>query len=249
MKKLVTALFALALVALVFEIGVRTFDSIAAGEIGLERRLRFDRLEHIKAALQVRLNSPEACTHMLKSQSGRPGEEVTVNADMEGLLGDSVTRTELTVESIRLAVNGRAQMVLREPDAGRELIRYSAVLKLTMNLNLGERDPETRQVSIPFLVWLNNEGQVDSCFGDQSLGSLCNATGGYYQQDGDGRCRKTITLHKRARGRWEARGACHFGGIVANPNQCGTLQARKLQAVLVQQEFVYPDAYVCQRCE
>ena len=83
-------------------------------------------------------------------------------------------------------------------------------------------------LGVPFYVWALppppvGSGQIQSCFGRNSSGTLCNELGGYfiprvarYEQS----CRQSLKTLRRLGGTLTPLANCRVGGVAATPAQC-----------------------------
>jgi hypothetical protein len=130
---------------------------------------------------------------------------------------------------------------------------------------------EIRDLGIPFFVWVSG-GVIDSCFGENSAGSICNDLGGYFQpafRPYNFSCRQSIYTERVVQGPPPTQtniGSCRVARIIQMGTRSTAGQARtqcrnyipnpmRLYAVQLMDNYSYTrplinfDKWLCLQCD
>jgi len=153
-----------------------------------------------------------------------------------------------------------------------ELRRYAVYLQATfadINGTLVEINRAARlradgskelELGIPFYVWALppppiGSGQIQSCFGRNSAGTLCNELGGYFiprVSPYDQSCRQSLKTLKRVAGVLTPVANCRVGSVAASPAGCPKYGVAFGASQINGQASIVPapgNMYLCQVCQ
>jgi hypothetical protein len=223
----------------------------------------------IMDSLRAQLQNPETCLALLKDARLSPGEsrQVALHHEFPSELMNGIRVTGMGVE-LEPAPNMDTQI-----DIGGTLtpfVRFGARLKGEFEAYELDKSGNPRKgtgIAIvrtrPFLAWVDGSGELKSCFGLQSAGSICNDLGGYFfselpeGESYDQSCRQSLFTRRLDKdGGVTPIGTCRLAKGGPKPDSCKKLYGSdKWKAFRYQdahKDFV-PEvsqaAYMCMRCQ
>jgi hypothetical protein len=211
-----------------------------------------DQVELIVGSVEAHLRNPETCSEALKGFVLKPGAgavptlNFTYDPDVTQSQNTMTEDSEISPGILlhKLSVESDAVPDLRTQIGDMNdrkytpifLQRYSA--RLQMEFTTTEGQPISTQgvthrradgsqdfsSGIPLFVWVDADNQVQSCFGPESAGTLCNEFGGYFVpglKDYQKSCRQSVYTEKiEPDGKVKSIGSCRTGGFVAKAADC-----------------------------
>jgi hypothetical protein len=175
-------------------------------------------------SLEARLQHPEDCTGFLAGQAVEPGRRTPVELKYELNPDDELKLVEVKLE-VPEQEDFRTE-ILNAEGVSVELRRYPARIA-TAFANAHGNGVELNRPKTIFL-WTTppppiGNGQIQSCFGENSAGTLCNDLGGYFipgSKSYDESCRFSLKTAKRVGGNLVPVSNCRVAGMADSPKKC-----------------------------
>ncbi len=200
-----------------------------------------DEADVIMEGFSSRLQNPDDCTDALAGEILVPGgrSDVTLHYDLAPD-ADSGAVKLVALQLEAAAEDDFRTEILDVAGIPTELRRYPVSLHAVFSDANGERIEINRSarlrpdgtkelnLGVPFYVWALppppvGSGQIQSCFGRNSSGTLCNELGGYfiprvkrYEQS----CRQSLKTLRRVNGTLTPLANCRVGGVASKPSDC-----------------------------
>lgn len=237
----------------------------------------------IMHAFAARLQNPETCTAALAGEVIKPGtmspivlhyvlDETLTSAGKTLGAGAQVTKG-VTLASLQIDTPTLEDMrteILDSQGVPIELVRYPARLQAAFSDASGARVSINRIAraradgsqdldhGVPIYIWLTaGDGQIISCFGRNSAGTMCNELGGYFVPNTKPyhlSCRQSFKTQRRKDGVLTAAGSCRIGGILSKSKGCSQRYGVPFSYDLLQQphpllEPTMAHSYLCLLCQ
>lgn len=218
---------------------------------------------------KAKLQNAETCLDLLRGAKLSPGEfrSVEVHHEFPNELLSGIRVTRLGVE-LDPTPNMDTQIDL--DGELKPFVRFGARLKAEFEMTVLDRNGAPRKTTTtnvsrtrPFLAWVDAGGELKSCFGLQSAGSICNDLGGYFfselpeGESYDQSCRQSLYSRKLDKdGMPTAIGTCRLAKGGPKPDSC-----KKIYGSSKWKAFRYQDAhkdlvpqistagFMCMRCK
>lgn len=231
-----------------------------------------DEATWVMETFSSRLQNPGDCTDALSGEVLLPGQnnDITLryvpdpDADPGATsltAGSKVSASGISLASLQLEAPAEDDMrteILDVNGVATELRRYSVVLQAAFAEPSGTIIPLHRP--LPIFVWALppppvSSGQIQSCFGRNSAGTLCNELGGYFipgVTPYDQSCRQSLKTLKRMNGILTPLANCRMGGVASKSGGCPKFGVKFGAAQLNGQADISPKPgteYLCQLCQ
>lgn len=244
-------MLALGCVAVVVAIGIELAQRVKAARNHQKDVASREEAEELTEAFRSRLQHPDDCTDALAGNKISPGARTDVAMrfllDLEAeegarelTAGSTVSANGMQLTSLKLEVGEEdfRTEILDANGLAVELRRYTAFLQPAFATQAGRwvplsRTSRKRDLGIPLLVWTLppppiGSGEIQSCFGRESAGTLCNDLGGYFiphTRPYDQSCRQSLKTLRRVvnptGGTVLAPVAnCRIGFVATHPSEC-----------------------------
>ena len=189
--------------------------------------------------------------------------------------GTKVTTNGISVAALQLEVPAEDDFrteILDVNGVPTELRRYPAFLHavfadpsggwlpVNRTARLGPDGSKEMDLGIPFYVWALppppvGSGQIQSCFGRNSAGTLCNELGGYFiprVTPYDQSCRQSLKTLKRVNGTFTPLANCRVGGVSSTAARCAKYGVKFGGSQINGKADISPvpgSEYLCQVCQ
>lgn len=233
-----TVILALGCVAVIAGISIEVWRVRSESTRQMKKQAALkDEAESVMETLSAHLQNPEDCTNALA------GEHIEAGKRSDISLHFPLELENVKLSSLQLEVQNDQDFqteILDTNGIPTELRRYPATLHADFQDNSGEPVAISRAIrmgldgtkaldlGIPIFVWTLppppiGTGQIQSCFGHNSAGALCNEMGGYFIPGMNPRsqsCRQSMKTLKRVGSTLAPLSNCRMGGVVDKPSQC-----------------------------
>ncbi|MGE4133335.1 MAG: hypothetical protein AB7F86_16955 [Bdellovibrionales bacterium] len=224
----------------------------------------------VRTLIEGRIRHPEICSSSISGVAASPGQRVEIEMDAtignaSSLMAGQQLSPNLVLTSLQLDTGENPDMrteILDSRGLAVSLQRYHARLLTGFQDTQGQpvfagTGNGTLFASRSFYVWLDSSGIVQSCFGRESSGTLCNELGGYFVPSAKGQmqeCRKSVKAERFRNDRVESLANCQIGGIVSKAEKCRerfgqAFSANALQTFDASLVPKMPGSYLCERCQ
>ncbi len=276
-------LLVLGLVAVVGSISIEIWNR---NEVTLNRSRQStlkDEADLVMQAFASRLQNPETCTEALAGEIVQPGQRAdvafhyvldeTLDPGATGMGAGSEVASGVVLSTLQIEVPAVEDMrteILDANGVATALVRYPAYLQatfsdahgvaVTINRTVRTRTDGSKEMDlgIPIFVWANPiDGQILSCFGRNSAGTVCNDLGGYFMPNTDPyflSCRQSYKTERRTAAGLVPHGNCRVGGIMTTAGTCNgrfrvPFTANLLQQTHGQFQPAMANQFLCELCQ
>jgi hypothetical protein len=243
-------LLALALAGFVAVLAVEIYRRAELTALRSDQAQFKDETRVVMEALAAQLQNPETCTRMLAGQVVTPGEidgtpvalnyvyDPTLQPPTTNMTANVLATANMQIVGIEVFAgipDRQALVKLDETGAVRTFRRFRASLRASFRapaspglsaVNFRRDFILGTDFGLPFFAWVDESNVIESCFGINSAGAVCNLARGYYsvprsKTDPGLACQQTgfMADFDAVGTMGPYQGACRFRGI-ASLNNC-----------------------------